>query len=255
MFETANLANGPSTKRVWATLLGFTGQLALVAFALVAPLIWPQVIPRVASAISIVPPISGPRDPKPPGARVEPRKSAMAVRPTHQFFEPRPQDIQNKPLKLDLPDSGPVVTGTASSGPAGPGGDFFDGLPPAFAGPTHVVLPPKPPERVAPVATPPTPAPAAPRRISVVELARPIHRVDPIYPKLAIISRIQGTVRLMGVLGTDGRIREIKVLSGHPLLVQAAVDAVKQWIYAPTTLNGEPVEVQAPIDVNFILNR
>jgi len=52
----------------------------------------------------------------------------------------------------------------------------------------------------------------------------------------------------------DGRIRELKVLSGPPLLVNAAVDAVKQWIYAPTLLNGQAVEVQAPIEVNFILN-
>jgi protein TonB len=58
----------------------------------------------------------------------------------------------------------------------------------------------------------------------------------------------------MGVLGTDGRIHEVKVLSGHPFLVKAAVDAVMQWVYRPTILNGTPVEVQAPITVNFILN-
>jgi protein TonB len=67
--------------------------------------------------------------------------------------------------------------------------------------------------------------------------------------------RVSGKVELMGVLGTDGRIHELKVLSGHPLLVKAAVDAVMQWVYRPTVLNGQPVEVQAPITVNFILNQ
>jgi protein TonB len=87
----------------------------------------------------------------------------------------------------------------------------------------------------------------------VVELARPIYRVEPVYPPLAITTRTEGTVRLVGILGTDGRIRSLQVLAGHPLLVKAAMDAVRQWVYAPTLLNGEPVEVQAPIEVRFVL--
>jgi protein TonB len=59
----------------------------------------------------------------------------------------------------------------------------------------------------------------------------------------------------MGVLGVDGRIHELRVVSGHALLIKAAMDAVRQWVFAPTLLNGEPVEVQAPIQVNFILRR
>ena len=85
-------------------------------------------------------------------------------------------------------------------------------------------------------------------------MARPIHRVEPIYPSIARQARVAGVVELQGVIGTDGRIHELKVLSGHPLLVKAAVDAVSQWIYAPTILNGQPVEVAAPITVNFKLN-
>jgi protein TonB len=107
------------------------------------------------------------------------------------------------------------------------------------------------------VATPPktTAAPVVrPPRISVVELAHPIHRVDPIYPPLARQARISGVVELQGVLGTDGRIHELKVLRGHPMLVKAALDAVSQWTYAPTILNGQAVEVVAPIIVTFKLN-
>jgi protein TonB len=88
----------------------------------------------------------------------------------------------------------------------------------------------------------------------LVQLARPIHRVEPRYPALARQARISGEVELAGVIGTDGRIHELKVVRGHPLLVHAALDAVRQWIWAPTTLNGDPVEVIAPIIVTFVLN-
>jgi protein TonB len=81
-----------------------------------------------------------------------------------------------------------------------------------------------------------------------------IHRVEPLYPELARRAHIGGVVSLEGVIGTDGRIRELKVLSGHPLLTKAALDAVSQWRYRPTTLNGDPVEVIAPIIVTFRLN-
>ena len=82
---------------------------------------------------------------------------------------------------------------------------------------------------------------------------RPCKRVDPIYPSIARAARVSGTVELLGVLGTDGRIHELKVLRGHPLLITAALEAVRQWVFAPTILNGQAVEVAAPITVNFIL--
>jgi protein TonB len=123
---------------------------------------------------------------------------------------------------------------------------------------SQVVIPPKPPDPV--IHDRPKQAAAStptdkPRRVSQVQLATPLHKVEPIYPTLAKQAGISGTVELMGVLGVDGRIHELRVVSGHPLLIKAAMDAVKQWVFAPTTLNGEPVEVQAPIQVNFILKR
>jgi protein TonB len=114
-----------------------------------------------------------------------------------------------------------------------------------------------PPERrVAQSAiTPPVKSPfAEPRRISVVQPARVLHRVEPIYPALARTARISGTVELTGVIATDGRIRELRVISGHPFLAQAALEAVRHWVYEPTVLNGEAVEVVAPITVTFRLN-
>jgi periplasmic protein TonB len=85
---------------------------------------------------------------------------------------------------------------------------------------------------------------------SVVE-AKLISRVEPHYPALALQTRLQGTVRLQAIISRDGRITALEVLSGHPLLVQAALDAVRQWRYRPTLLNGEPVEVETSITVHF----
>jgi protein TonB len=77
----------------------------------------------------------------------------------------------------------------------------------------------------------------------------------PVYPAIAIAARVQGTVHLVGVVAKDGTVRDLRVVDGNALLVHAAVDAVRQWIYKPTILNGEAVEVVAPINVTFILNR
>ena len=103
---------------------------------------------------------------------------------------------------------------------------------------------------------PPPPPSVAPKRIRVggqVESARLIFQPKPEYPQLAKMARIQGTVRIEGVIGTDGTIQSLKVISGHPLLIKAATDAVRQWRYQPTLFNGEPVEVVTEIDLNFAL--
>ena len=81
-----------------------------------------------------------------------------------------------------------------------------------------------------------------------------VHQVTPKYPPLARQSRIQGTVVLQAVIGKDGTVQNLHVLSGHPLLTQAAMDAVKQWRYKPYYVNGEPVEADTQINVNFTLS-
>jgi protein TonB len=88
---------------------------------------------------------------------------------------------------------------------------------------------------------------------SGVQEAKLIRRVMPVYPKLAIPLRVTGAVHLAAIIGADGRIRELQVLSGHPLLVRAAVDAVREWVYQPTMLSGSPVEVLTDITVTFSL--
>ena len=87
-----------------------------------------------------------------------------------------------------------------------------------------------------------------------VQLFNLIHRVDPVYPPLARQARIQGTVRFTGIIGRDGTVQSVQLVSGHPLLVEAARQAVMQWLYKPTLLNGQPVEVVTQIDVGFSLS-
>ncbi|OLB86431.1 MAG: hypothetical protein AUI17_04340 [Acidobacteriales bacterium 13_2_20CM_2_55_5] len=81
-----------------------------------------------------------------------------------------------------------------------------------------------------------------------------INRVQPLYPPLAKQARIQGQVVLRAVISRSGAIENLQVLSGHPMLVQAAMDAVKQWRYRPYSLNGEAVEVETRVTVNFVLS-
>lgn len=101
----------------------------------------------------------------------------------------------------------------------------------------------------------PTP-PSGPIRVSIgVQMAKLVNRVIPVYPPLAKSARISGVVHLVGIISKDGTIRNLQVISGHPLLTKAALDAVSQWVYKPTLLNNEAVEVIAPIDVNFTLSQ
>jgi protein TonB len=89
------------------------------------------------------------------------------------------------------------------------------------------------------------------KRISVLSEAQIVSRVDPVYPKMAAISGVQGAVKLHAIIARNGKIESLEVMSGHPLLVQAALDAVRQWRYRPYYLNGEAVEVETFITVNF----
>jgi len=104
-----------------------------------------------------------------------------------------------------------------------------------------------------PVLPPPPKAHQTPRVSHMME-GNLIYRVQPQYPSLARQARIQGSVVLQAVISREGMIEKLQVLSGHPMLVQAAIDAVRQWRYRPYVLNGDPVEVETQVTVNFVLS-
>jgi len=142
---------------------------------------------------------------------------------------------------------GGVPGGVPGGTPGGVIGGIIGGIPSAAPPP-----PPPPPKKEEPKPPPP------PSRIRVggnVAAASLIRQPKPVYPPLAKQARIQGVVRLNAIIGKDGTIQNLTVASGHPLLVPAAMEAVKQWLYKPTLLNGEPVEVVTTVDVNFTLSQ
>jgi len=78
-----------------------------------------------------------------------------------------------------------------------------------------------------------------------------VQKEEPMYPPLARAARVTGAVVLDVLIGTDGHVSDVGVVSGHPLLQAAAVDAVKQWVYSPMNQNGQPAEVQTTVTLNF----
>jgi len=172
------------------------------------------------------------------------QQSAATKPPKITFDWKAPTVPQRDPTPIGettAPDVGPPGT---RSGPPG-----ADAVIPGF-GPVDPRRTPPTPPQTAPQQT----APAI-KRSEGVQQALLVRRIEPSYPILARQAGVEGTVRLHAVIGRDGTIRELEVLSGHPLLVNAARDAVREWRYQPTLLNGEPVEVETYITVVFQLRR
>jgi protein TonB len=157
-----------------------------------------------------------------------------------------PKDIANiKEEELPPPSSSGVVGGVVGGIPGGAAGGVLGGV----LGGIPTAAPPPPPVKE---------KAATPSRIRVggnVQQANLIRKVTPLYPPLAKQARIQGVVRFTAIIGKDGTIQNLQLVSGHPLLVEAAKQAVSQWQYKPTLLNGDPVEVVTTIEVNFTLSQ
>lgn len=105
-----------------------------------------------------------------------------------------------------------------------------------------------------PIVIPNPPPPTHPIRVSHWAEGNLIYRVQPVYPAIAHQARIQGPVQLRAIISKAGTIENLTVVSGHPMLVSAAIEAVRQWRYRPYLLNHEPIEVETEITVNFVLS-
>jgi protein TonB len=105
------------------------------------------------------------------------------------------------------------------------------------------------------IPAPPPPPPEAVRVGGDIQAPTKIKEMKPIYPQIAQTAKISGVVIIEATIGRDGRVKDAKILRSIQLLDQAALDAVKQWVYTPTKLNGVPVEVIMTVTVNFTLNR
>jgi TonB family protein len=212
----------------------FAASIGLEAVALGAVILWPLVTLGVLQPQPIVtplPPFRGAHEAQ-PTAHLPPHMIADSVRriPTTLYQPPRiPPRIES--------GGGPEPPGL--DGPAPPG--IVEGFPNGQA------------IEIARPVEPPPPGKMVVRSGSLME-AMLVHRVQPEYPGLAKNIGLSGTVILRARIGTDGEVRDLQLLSGNALLARSALEAVRQWRYRPTTLNGQAVEVETQITVNFVLN-
>ncbi len=177
------------------------------------------------------------------------QEQVVAVRPTKVFTAPSripAQVAEINDRELGAPE---LVYGHATS----PGSGSVPFCPEAVCG--NVAGIPSPPKEQVVAQPKPKPfeEPVRVKRGGEVMAAQLVFQPKPLYPALAKASRVSGLVRLTAIIRRDGTISELKLVSGHALLVPAAIDAVRQWVYRPTLLNGEAVEVVTQIDVNFTL--
>ncbi len=254
MFEQSLLPSGGKTgwKKAAAVVISTMFQVTLVMVLLVMPLVFPEAMPQLARKAIVI--VTLPRDPDPPepptlhptGGSVPRGGVLFPVDPGHPLPTPSgpptgmetTSDLEPPPC-LDCRAGSVVgVRGLGPGVPWGlPNGDF---------------VPPPPPPPPARVDKQPS---ASPIRVGTIDPAKLEHYVPPQYPPPARQMRIQGRVTLECKISKTGAIEELRVVSGHPFLIQAALDAVKQWRYKPTYLNREPVEVIATIEVNFTLSQ
>lgn len=225
--------------RGWTAIASIGVQALAVMALMVAPILYTEGLPSLQFIARLVAPPSAP--PSPPAAshaRSNPGTSNLNVagRPM------TPQSIPRTILMIE-DQTAPVRVGFMGI-PNGTGERFVNNpVISSIASAGTGAAPPFPPR---PVTHPP--------RISRMMEAYLVHRVQPDYPPLARSARIQGQVLLHAVISKDGSIENLRVLSGHPMLVAAAINAVRQWRYRPYVLNGEPVEVETQITVNFVLS-
>ena len=152
-----------------------------------------------------------------------------------------------------IPEHAAIINETAPPSPTGP---YVPGSPnagPGYPNPLFDQVLASNMRAAAPA--PPHPPSIKTIRISHIDEGLLIHKVLPIYPSIAKQTHTQGTVVMQAKIARDGTIQNLQVLSGHPFLISAAMDAVKQWRYRPYILNGEPLEVETQITVNFTLNQ
>ena len=224
-----------AARHPFATVVSFAGQIIALSALLLLSLLYTETLPtqRWINVLQAPPP--------PPSAPAS-RSVAIASNRSGALSDPLvvPSEI---PKSIGMVRTQRTAPGTPPSGIAG---DILGSVPENSIGIVNSLLRP---------ATPVLPrlAPQKVRVSSGVAEGMLIHQVKPPYPVAAKMARVEGSVALQAVIGKDGSIQNLRVISGHPLLTSAALEAVKQWRYKPYYLNGEPVEVETQIVVNFLL--
>jgi len=244
MFEEMVVSNAKNkkTNKPWTVVLSMALQVGFLGILILIPLIYTEALPKtLMSSILLAPPPPPPPPPPPAPVQVVKIKPVAHLMEAGKLVAPKaiPKDVKIIKEEEQPPDMG---AGIAGGVPGGVAGGSMGGVLGGVIGGAGAAPPP-----------PPKAALGRTRVGGAVQAAKLVNRVQPVYPPLARQTRISGTVKLHAIIGKDGSVTQLQVVSGHPLLVQSALDAVKQWRYQPTLLNGEPVEVDTEIDVIFSL--
>jgi periplasmic protein TonB len=243
MFEDSLLESGGrlKTKRGRTTTFAIILEIGLIGLMVLMPLIFTEALPKQQLMTFLVAPPPPPPPPPPPAAAVKIVKQVQTDIVNGELRTPTkiPQKVQM--IKEDeAPPPSMASSGVVGGVPGGIPGGQMGGVIGGIISSTPVAVP-----KV-----------ATPQRVRVsqgVSQGLLVRRVQPNYPPLARQARISGTVVLRAVISKDGSIENLTLVSGHPMLAPAAIDAVKQWKYKPYLLNGEPVEVDTEVQVNFTL--
>jgi len=243
MFEDSLIESGGKlrTKRGMTTTLSFALQAVFVGILVLIPLLFTEALPKGQLMTFLVAPPPPPPPPPPAAAPVHVVKQVQTDLVNGQLRTPTkiPQKVQMIKEDEAPPEmaAGGVVGGVPGGVPGGQMGGVIGGI-----------------ISSTPVAVPKAATPTRVRVSQGVTQGLLIRKVQPAYPPLARQARIQGTVLLAAEISKDGTIENLHLISGHPMLAPAAIEAVKQWKYKPYILNGEPVEVETQITVNFTLS-
>ncbi len=242
MFEDSLFASTArrNPRRGWAAVLSFGLQAVVLGIFVLIPLLYTDALPVSLHDVFVVTaPVSHAPMPKAPEPHHTRETASNFV--DNQLVQP----IQIPRETHRIVDTHQIATGGGdSTGPDIQGAiPFGDGRNDAITRVLSVT------PRVAPSVNPPRTVVVSKGVIDGLL----VHKVTPVYPPLARQGRIQGQVVMQAIIGRDGTIQNLQVLSGHPWLVKAAIDAVKQWRYRPYLLNNEPVDVETQITVNFTL--
>src|SRR6204780_5434009 len=242
MFEDSLLESGGrlKTKRGRTTTFAIILEVGLIGLMVLMPLIFTEALPKKQLMTFLVAPPPPPPPPPPPAAPVHVVKQAQTDIVNRALRTPTkiPQKIQM--IKEDEAPPAMASSGVVGGVPGGIPGGQMGGVIGGIISST-------------PVAVPKVATPQRVRVSSGVSTGLLVRKVTPTYPPLARQARIQGTVVLRAVISKDGSIEGLTLVSGHPMLVQSALEAVRQWKYKPYLLNGEPVEVDTEVLVNFTL--
>ena len=245
-----DLGETERTRRQFATVLSLGFQCLLIVVLAIVPLMFTEALPQQQLLTFLVAPPPPPPQPPPAAQAVAKvvRQSQSDLLSGGQLRTPsripeKVRMIREEEAPPPLPSIGGVVGGVPGGVPGGQLGGVIGGI----IGQTSKLS-----------AIPKLPAPTLPKRVRISQgLTKGflIQKIAPQYPPLALKAHIWGDVVLRAIISKDGEIKELTLVSGHPMLAPAAIDAVRQWRYRPYLLNGEPVEVDTTVTVMFQLSQ